>query len=79
TLFNLTFSLSIMPNDKEIKNYYEKVKKGFLLCPTTIFFEKKINLFLRLNDVNLKKCIGLNNVKSDFQSFLRLRIIKDVF
>ncbi|MFU0443206.1 hypothetical protein ACMBCN_00020 [Candidatus Liberibacter asiaticus] len=44
-----------------------------------MFFEKKINLFLRLNDVNLKKCIGLNNVKSDFQSFLRLRIIKDVF
>ncbi|ACL30060.1 hydroxyacylglutathione hydrolase [Buchnera aphidicola str. APS (Acyrthosiphon pisum)] len=81
TLSNLQFSMFILPNDNFIKLYLKKIeiklKLGQSSLPSYIFFEKKINLFLRTNDNYVKKSIGLKSTCTDFEVFKRLRLKKD--
>lgn len=83
TLSNLDFSICILPEDKIIQTYYEKIKRiidlGKSSLPSYIFFEKKINLFLRRNDEFLKKYFGLNLNCNDFEVFKKLRLQKNFF
>lgn len=83
TLSNLIFSLSILPFDRKIKNYYKNIKKVLLLkkgsLPVSINIERKINIFLRTRENKIKEVIGLGFEKSDFEVFVELRKRKDVF
>lgn len=63
TRSNLKFFKRIFPNDILINKYYKKIKsynKYIHTLPSILKIEKKINPFLRLNDVSLRKKIGLN-------------------
>ncbi len=83
TLSNLSFSMFLLPHDNNIKNYYEKIQNlirlGKSSLPSYIFFEKKINLFLRTNERYLKERMGLKKNATSFETFKKLRIKKDVF
>ncbi|QCI17643.1 hydroxyacylglutathione hydrolase [Buchnera aphidicola (Acyrthosiphon lactucae)] len=81
TLSNLKFSMFFLPNDYFIKSYFKiikmKINIGKSSLPSYIFFEKKINLFLRTNENCVKKSLGLENSCSSFEVFLNLRLKKD--
>lgn len=82
TLSNLIFSMSILPYDKKIKAYYQKIKKKISInkksLPVILEIERKINIFLRTNEEIIKKSIGFEN-KNSFDVFVELRKKKDVF
>lgn len=82
TLSNLKFAKHILPEDKIISQYYEKIKiilnKKEPSLPTILIHEKKINLFLRTEEVFLKKRMGLRNIDyNEEECFSRLRKMKD--
>ncbi|AHG60132.1 hydroxyacylglutathione hydrolase [Buchnera aphidicola] len=83
TLSNLSFAKFILPEDNMIKIYYKKIKKLRYLnkssLPCYIFFEKKINLFLRTDEKILKKFMGLKNSLTDLEVFIQLRLRKNYF
>lgn len=84
TLKNMIFANSILPNDKNIKNYIKKIKKKTLknksTLPSLIEKEKKINIFLRTEDNILKKKLGyLNTNHSSYKVFKKIRKMKDEF
>lgn len=84
TLSNLTFAQAIFPQDAEISRYYREIKelrakKGVSL-PTKLGFERKINLFLRTQDIELQRTIGLETTpQHEWQVFAALREKKDRF
>lgn len=82
TLSNLYFSMSILPNDLLIKKYFKKVKNIIFnnqsSLPVYLFFERKINIFLRTDDIFLKNFLNLKK-KSSFEVFKYLRLKKDFF
>lgn len=82
TLNNLKFALSIMPQDVFLKKYFNKIKKikldNRILYPTKLSLEKKINIFLRCNDMLLKKKLNLLGIQS-WKIFKILRDKKDKF
>lgn len=49
TLSNLKFAVSILPHDRDLNEYYRKVKelraKNQITLPTTLAEERKINVF----------------------------------
>lgn len=57
TLANMKFALSILPHDPAINDYYREVKelraKNQMTLPVTLKNERRINVFLRTNDVDL--------------------------
>lgn len=59
TLSNLEFARSILPEDHDIHSYERKVRKMHekkqSSLPSTLGLERKINLFLRCGDIDLKK------------------------
>lgn len=81
TLLNLKFSLFLLPDDQFIKLYFERIKRQLELgkssLPSFILFERKINLFLRINENCVKKSMGLKNSCTSFEVFLNLRLKKD--
>ncbi|WP_075433286.1 hydroxyacylglutathione hydrolase [Buchnera aphidicola] len=83
TLSNLIFSMSILPHDRLIKNYYNKIKiiieNQRSSLPTYISIEKKINIFFRTKENFLKEAIGLDYNCSCLETFTSLRIKKDFF
>lgn len=83
TLSNLIFSMSILPFDKKIKNYYKKIKKiiskNKKSLPVYLKTERKINIFLRTDEEIIKKSMGLEKYKSDLEVFILLRKRKDNF
>ncbi|VFP88470.1 hydroxyacylglutathione hydrolase [Candidatus Erwinia haradaeae] len=84
TLSNLIFSHALYPTDSAIKNYYFKIKflraKQITTLPTSLDKERKINIFLRTNDYNLKRLLNIDLVKSpEWQVFAELRKKKDDF
>ncbi|QCI20970.1 hydroxyacylglutathione hydrolase [Buchnera aphidicola (Hyperomyzus lactucae)] len=83
TLSNLQFSLSILPHDKTIHIFFKRIenliKLGRSSLPAYIFFEKKINLFLKTNEFSLKKSMGLKESCTDYEVFVKLRLKKDFF
>lgn len=82
TLNNLNFSISILPRDNFIKKYKKKIIKIRLnnksSLPTSLYIEKKINLFFRCNDITLKKALN-TNLNKEWLIFKLLRKRKDFF
>lgn len=83
TIQNLMFSLSLLKNDKNIVSYYKKINScynnEFCSLPTTLGFEKKINIFLRTQEDLVKKSVNLSKFSSSIECFTKLRILKDFY
>lgn len=84
TLSNLTFALSILPDDQALQQYIRKVKelraKNHSTLPSTLKTEREINLFLRLNDIDLIKKIEKETyLQQPQERFAWLRAKKDSF
>ncbi|EMM8814273.1 hydroxyacylglutathione hydrolase [Klebsiella pneumoniae] len=84
TLANMKFALSILPDDRDINDYYHKdnelrAKKQKTL-PVTLKNERRINLFLRVNDIDLIDKINKEtNLQHSVARFAWLRSKKDDF
>lgn len=84
TLDNLAFAQSILPDDSGIKSYESKIqqmrKNGQSSLPSTLKLERKINLFLRCNDIDLQRKLHINaTLKPIWYVFAHLRQLKDGF
>ena len=84
TLSNLKFSHAILPQDVEIARYYREIKelraKNGVSLPTKLALERKINVFLRTQDIELQKAIGYEtSPQHEWQVFATLREKKDHF
>lgn len=84
TLGNMKFSVNILPEDRAIQDYYHKVKelrvKNQNTLPVTLKNERKINLFLRTDNIDLINKINQEtNLQQPEQRFAWLRSKKDNF
>lgn len=84
TLGNMKFSVSLLPEDRAIKDYYHKVKelraKNQKTLPVILKNERQINLFLRTDDTDLINKINQEtNLQQPEQRFAWLRSKKDNF
>ncbi|MDK9355782.1 hydroxyacylglutathione hydrolase [Lelliottia sp. V106_10] len=84
TLANMKFALSILPQDPAIQDYYHKVNelrvKKQNTLPVILKNERKINLFLRTDDVDLINKINQEtNLQQPEERFAWLRSKKDNF
>ncbi|MBZ0060176.1 MULTISPECIES: hydroxyacylglutathione hydrolase [unclassified Leclercia] len=84
TLANMKFAMHILPEDIAIQEYYCKVNelraKNQKTLPVTLKNERKINLFLRTDDVDLvKKIKEETNMLQPEDCFAWLRSKKDDF
>ena len=84
TLGNMKFAASILPDDRAIQDYYLKVKelraKNQNTLPVTLKNERKINVFLRTNDIDLISKINQEtNLQQPDARFAWLRSKKDNF
>lgn len=84
TLGNMKFAASILPDDRAIQDYYLKVKelraKNQNTLPVTLKNERKINVFLRTNDIDLiNKISQETNLQQPDARFAWLRSKKDNF
>lgn len=84
TLTNIKFALSILPEDRELNEYYLKVKelraKNQKTLPTTLKNERRINIFLRTQDPDLAAVINQEtNLLQPNARFAWLRSKKDNF
>ncbi len=84
TLANMKFSLSILPEDPAIQDYYHKVNelrvKKQNTLPVILKNERKINLFLRTDDIDLINKINQEtNLQQSEERFAWLRSKKDNF
>jgi len=81
TLSNLTFAIFLLPDDNLIKLYLKRVKmileRGGSTLPSCLFFERKINIFLRTREDCLKKSLGLKNSCTSLEVFIEMRKKKD--
>ncbi|KHN50167.1 hydroxyacylglutathione hydrolase [Pectobacterium fontis] len=84
TLSNLKFSNAIWPEDPDIASYLYKIsqirEKSQSSLPTTLGLERKINLFLRCHEIDLKRKLSdePENIEN-WQAFEILRRKKDGF
>ena len=82
TKTNLKFALSLEKDNEFLIQKYDFIKKynrsPYLSVPSILSDELKGNPFLRFNDDNLKKRLGLKN-KSSEDFFAELRKMKDSF
>lgn len=84
TLSNLKFAASLLTKDAEITGYYLKIRelraKKQVTVPTTLAFERRINVFLRTQVIELQKIIGFEtSPQHEWQVFAALREKKDLF
>ncbi|MCG8710644.1 hydroxyacylglutathione hydrolase [Brenneria sp. 4F2] len=84
TLSNLKFSNAIWPEEPTIKAYLHKIsqirEKSQSTLPTTLGLERKINLFLRCHDIDLKRKLSDEPESiANWQVFAQLRSKKDGF
>lgn len=84
TLGNMKFAASILPDDRAILDYYQKVKelraKNQKTLPVILKNERVINLFLRTNDIDLISKINQETkLQQPEQRFAWLRSKKDNF
>ncbi|WP_062777304.1 hydroxyacylglutathione hydrolase [Kluyvera intermedia] len=84
TLSNMKFALSVLPHDVFINEYYREVNelrvKNQMTLPTTLKKERKINLFLRTDDIDLINEIDKETkLLQSEQRFAWLRSKKDNF
>jgi len=84
TLANMKFAMHLLPEDVAIQDYYRKVNelraKNQKTLPGILKNERKINLFLRANDIDLiSKFNEETNMQQTEQCFAWLRAKKDNF
>ncbi len=84
TLANMKFAMHVLPEDVAIQDYYRKVNelraKNQKTLPGILKNERKINLFLRANDIDLiSKFNEETNMQQPEQCFAWLRAKKDNF
>ena len=84
TLANMKFSASLFPHDRAINDYYNEVKglraKKQKTLPVILKNERKINVFLRVNDIDLiKQFPEETKMQQPEQRFAWLRSKKDDF
>ena len=84
TLSNLIFSHALYPQHQEIDHYLCEIKtlreKNCPTLPTTLEKERKINIFLMTQDIELQKLLGLEtSAQHEWQIFAALRSRKDTF
>lgn len=81
TRSNLKFANMILPHNIEILKYYKKILKyndEISTLPSKLDFEKKINPFLRLDDINLQRSLKINkNLNFRLNILIQLRKLKD--
>ena len=79
---NLEFCIKFNPNNKYLlikkEKITEKIKNRKPTLPTTIADEIKTNIFLRYDDLDVKKQLNLMEA-SDLEIFSKLRDLKDNF
>ncbi|UYA61543.1 Hydroxyacylglutathione hydrolase [Pectobacterium sp. F1-1] len=84
TLSNLRFSNAIWPEDQDIEAYLHEIsqirEKSQSSLPTTLGLERRINLFLRCHELDLKRKLSKEpeNIEN-WQAFEMLRSKKDYF
>jgi hydroxyacylglutathione hydrolase len=82
TKSNLNFCLKYDPNNLSLKEksikVNSKMKNNLPTIPTTIGEELKTNIFLRLDDSDIRKVLNLKD-SSNQEVFSKLRDLKDVF
>ena len=82
TKSNLNFCLKYDPNNSSLKKksseVNSKIKNRIPTIPTTISEELKTNIFLRLDDSDVKKTLNLKD-SSNQEVFSKLRDLKDIF
>ncbi|OOB87602.1 hydroxyacylglutathione hydrolase [Leclercia adecarboxylata] len=84
TLANMKFAMHVLPEDVAIQDYYHKVNelraKNQKTLPGILKNERNINLFLRVNDIDLiNKFTKETNMQQPEQCFAWLRAKKDNF
>ncbi len=84
TLSNLAFAKALFPQDSKISHYYHEIKKlrakNTITVPTKLATERKINVFLRTQDTEIKNVISPDgDLHHSWQIFAELRQKKDVF
>ncbi|MBJ3816225.1 hydroxyacylglutathione hydrolase [Shimwellia pseudoproteus] len=84
TLSNLLFAAAILPGDPAVNHYLHEVKelrsKNQKTLPSTLEKEREINLFLRIDDVDLINEISKEtSLQHSQQRFAWLRAKKDSF
>ena len=79
---NLEFCIKFNPNNKYLlmkkESVTEKIKNRKPTLPSTVGDEIKTNIFLRYNDLDVKKQLNLMEA-SDLEIFSKLRGLKDNF
>ncbi len=79
---NLEFCLQFNPSNKYLtakkESVAEKIKNGKPTLPSTLGDEIKTNIFLRYDDLEVKKGLNLKEA-SDLEIFIKLRELKDNF
>jgi hydroxyacylglutathione hydrolase len=79
---NLEFCIKFNPNNKYLimkkENIAEKIKNRKPTLPSILADEIKTNIFLRYDDLDVKKHLNLMEA-SDLQIFSKLRDLKDNF
>ena len=82
TKSNLNFCLKYDPNNSSLKEksikVNSKIKSNLPTIPTTIGEELKTNIFLRLEDSDIREVLNLKD-SSNQEVFSKLRDLKDIF
>lgn len=84
TQANLEFAHTVWPEEYNITAYLSEIRllreKSQSTLPTTLGLERKINLFLRCHNIDLKEKLKIKpgNIE-DWQVFAQLRVKKDIF
>ncbi|MDZ7279398.1 hydroxyacylglutathione hydrolase [Pantoea eucrina] len=84
TLSNMKFAAAILPQDPQIMARYQEIKdlraENRITLPTKLAKEREINLFLRTQEPDLQKALGLNvPAEPLWRTFAVLREKKDRF
>lgn len=79
---NLTFALSIEPDNTEVNKRLEKVRalreKNLTTLPSTLEEEKLTNPFLRGDSPDLKRALHMEGA-TELEVFTKVRALKDVY
>ena len=82
TAENYEFALTIDPDNEAIKDELKRVQKldaeGIPAVPSTIGQEKKLNIFLRSGEPEIKKLLNMTGAAAD-EVFTELRQRKNIF
>ena len=79
---NAEFCMKYDPNNDNLKNKFEKIKKlrsrNLPTIPSTLEDELKSNIFLRCDQNDVKTKLNMKNLE-DFKVFRKVRDLKDAF